>query len=297
MSQISQLEHLYNTRVKVEASKQKRHQTLMKCLVDTIISKMKDKSRTFNALYRETYYGGSAFDGLKVNSTEQEFDLNILFKWKAKDLEVARLGDDSRKKNFCFMKVTKKDLSQSEEKILDTDHYSQEQGTKYLSPIKMFNLIKSSVDKVLTNESQTIKFEGKIYRVTRHEFAPVTLKVVSLDDWDPMSFEIDLVPSLKLELEALAGNVTLKSHVTRMCGEYGVSQDARNFMAISLHKADKQKFELDFHDVERKILYNRGCTKKVIKLIKYLRDSKGGPAEKLWSHLLKVMIHALAKHE
>ena len=103
MSQISQLEHLYNTRVKVEASKQKRHQTLMKCLVDTIISKMKDKSRTFNALYRETYYGGSAFDGLKVNSTEQEFDLNILFKWKAKDLEVERLGDNlTKNKPECF---------------------------------------------------------------------------------------------------------------------------------------------------------------------------------------------------
>ena len=61
-------------------------------------------------------------------------------------------------------------------------------------------------------------------------------------------------------------------------------------MAISLHRADKQKFEVDFHDIERKILFNRGCAKKVIKLIKFLRDSKGGPAEKLWSHLLKVKL-------
>ena len=59
-------------------------------------------------------------------------------------------------------------------------------------------------------------------------------------------------------------------------------------MAISLHRADQQKFELDFHDVEREILYNRGCVKKVIKLIKYLRDQKGGPMQKLWSHLIKV---------
>ena len=59
-------------------------------------------------------------------------------------------------------------------------------------------------------------------------------------------------------------------------------------MAISLHRADKEKFELDFHDLERKILYNRGCVKKVIKLLKYMRDEKGGPMAKLWSHLLKV---------
>ena len=103
MSQISQLENLYNTRVKVEDFEQKRYQALMKFLMQEIISKMKDKSKTFNALYRETYYGGSVFDGLKVNSTEQEFDLNILFKWKAKDLEVERLGDNlTKNKPECF---------------------------------------------------------------------------------------------------------------------------------------------------------------------------------------------------
>ena len=59
-------------------------------------------------------------------------------------------------------------------------------------------------------------------------------------------------------------------------------------MAISLHRADKEKFELDFHDLEREILYHRGCVKKVIKLLKYLRDHKGGQLLKLWSHLLKV---------
>ena len=59
-------------------------------------------------------------------------------------------------------------------------------------------------------------------------------------------------------------------------------------MAISLHKADHDKFELDFHDLERRILFNRGCIKMVIMLIKYLRDIKGGPMHKLWSHLIKV---------
>ena len=288
MSQISQLENLYNRRVKVDDSEQKRYLSLMKTLVGAIIAKMKEKSKTFNALYREPYYGGSVFDGLKVNSTGQEFDLNILFKWKAKDLEVVRLGQDSKKKNFGFLKATKKDLTLCEDKILDTDDYGLEPRSKYLSPIKMFNLLKSSVDKVLTYQAQTISHKGHMYRVTRHEFAPVTLKVVSLDNFQPMSFEIDLVPSLKLDLEALKENHSLKSHITNLCYEYGVTLETRSFMAISLHRADKHKFELDFHDIERKILFNRGCTKKVIKLMKFLRDSKGGPADKLWSHLLKV---------
>ena len=59
-------------------------------------------------------------------------------------------------------------------------------------------------------------------------------------------------------------------------------------MAIALHKADQEMFEIDFHDLERRILYKKGCAKKVVKLLKYMRDAKGGSFFKLWSHLLKV---------
>ena len=76
--------------------------------------------------------------------------------------------------------------------------------------------------------------------------------------------------------------------VSRMSDRYNVTQETRSFMAISLHRADQRQFELDFHDLERRILYDRGCVKKVIKLLKYMRDEKGGPMAKLWSHLLKV---------
>ena len=68
-------------------------------------------------------------------------------------------------------------------------------------------------------------------------------------------------------------------------------------MAIGLHKADKEKFELDFHDLERKILKNRGCVKKVIMLIKYLRDIQMGAMKKIWSHLIKVVPFELLKHK
>lgn len=67
-----------------------------------------------------------------------------------------------------------------------------------------------------------------------------------------------------------------------------VFRQSRSWMAISLHRADRRRFEVDFHEVERRLLYDRGCVKKVIQLVKYLRDIKGGSLAKLWSHLLKV---------
>ena len=83
-------------------------------------------------------------------------------------------------------------------------------------------------------------------------------------------------------------NSELYQQVAQLSNRFGVNYYPRNFMAIALHRADTEMFELDFHDVERQILYNRGCVKKVIKLMKYLRDIKGGSMAKLWSHLLKV---------
>ena len=225
-------------------------------------------------LYRDTYYGGSFFDGLKIGSSSQEFDLNIFFKWKMKHCQIVNLGQDHQKKNFCYLRVTKSILSESERKIVFS-----EGGINYISPKKMYDLLLSTVDRAITYIHH-FTYKRQEFRITRHEFAPVTLKVTSVSDPE-IFFEVDFVPSFQFDFKNLPEEV-----------RYRVNKIARtrNFMAISLHRADKEKFQLDFHDIERKILYNRGCVKKVIKLLKYMRDEKGGPMAKLWSHLLKTSV-------
>ena len=56
----------------------------------------------------------------------------------------------------------------------------------------MFDLLKSSVDRVLTNLGG-FEYRGEEFTIRRHEFAPVTLRVRG----DVRSFEVDLVPSLQ----------------------------------------------------------------------------------------------------
>ena len=100
--------------------------------------------------------------------------------------------------------------------------------------------------------------------------------IMALDD--SKTCEIDFVPSFKMELESLLNgtradfkNSKLHQQVSQFSERFGGNYySPRNFMAIALPRADEEKFELDFHDVERQILFNRGCVKKVIKLMKYL---------------------------
>ena len=84
MSQASQLEALYNRKVKIDDRENQQYQRILNFLVEDVVSKMRETSKTFNALYSKIYYGGSFFDGLKVGSTDQEFDLNIIFEKEEK---------------------------------------------------------------------------------------------------------------------------------------------------------------------------------------------------------------------
>ena len=59
----------------------------------------------------------------------------------------------------------------------------------------------------------------------------------------------------------------------------------------ALKNSDKDNFEVAFHEVERKLLASAGgCVLKVVKLMKYLRDSTGGTLHKLKSHFIKVKL-------
>ena len=55
------------------------------------------------------------------------------------------------------------------------------------------------MDKALTEMEHVFRYKRQVFRVTRHEFAPVTLKAVSVNGQD--SFEVDLVPAMQLDFQ------------------------------------------------------------------------------------------------
>ena len=63
-------------------------------------------------------------------------------------------------------------------------------------------------------------------------------------------------------------------------------------MAIALRNVEniQGRFEIDFHDLERDILYKKECAKKVIRLMKHLRNITGGQAKEVKSFLIKVVV-------
>ena len=113
------------------------------------------------------------------------------------------MGQDRTRRNFAWIKVTKPSLTQSESRIVFED-----QGEAFISPLKMFNLLKSSIDRVLTGLDLTLHYQGDTFRVTRHEYAPVTLVCSGTG----IFFEVDFVPSLKFDFRYRLASEILSQH-------------------------------------------------------------------------------------
>ena len=60
----------------------------------------------------------------------------------------------------------------------------------------MFQFLKSCVDRVLS-KGNVFYYEGEMFTVTSHEFAPVTLKVRGENHF----FEVDLVPAFEFNFK------------------------------------------------------------------------------------------------
>ena len=89
----TKLESLYQNHVLVNREKGLKYLDLLRHIVNPIIEKMKESSPEFRKVYSgECYLGGSFFDGLKSDSTPPEFDLNLLFDYKALALEIYGLN-------------------------------------------------------------------------------------------------------------------------------------------------------------------------------------------------------------
>ena len=67
MSDLRKLENLYNEKIKIDEGEASYYRGLLRHLLEReLIPEMRRVNPDFTALYSHTYFGGSVFDGLKV---------------------------------------------------------------------------------------------------------------------------------------------------------------------------------------------------------------------------------------
>ena len=227
----------------------------------------------------EISYCRSYFDGLALGSSD--FDLNIIFKSKNLDIKIINLGRNDPLTNFGHLHVItpEENLSKAEKNIL-----KYFDGRLCVSPDKIFQVLLAAVDKSLSDK---IQYKGKTYELSRSVFNPV---VLSVKEGGNLVFEIDLVPAFRMDIDNFPVRSATKENLLSFCKNFDI--ELRTFLAIALRNVDniEGRFEIDFHDLERDIMHKKECAKKVIRLLKHLRNETGGQAKKIKSFIIKVVV-------
>ena len=271
MSLTNGLEKLYNERMQKDEALKMEYEDLLKHVVDKVITKMKDQSPEFQAIYSETHYRKALFDELKENSSQQELDLNIVLFHG--DLEL--LGDPA--KNLCMLRYRFQGYLMG---LFDFVKGKDGKGETFICPNKIFELLQKSVGQALSNQGLELMYKGRTYRVT-HE-VPATLVIAASNG--SKSCKVNLVPTFRVHWNKIS---TIHQKIT---GGHG-RVERNTIMAKALPGAGK--LMIDLSEVElctaQSALWSEvKMLKWVIKLMEHLRNVKGGSWLKLSTQLLKV---------
>ena len=155
------LKRIVDENVKLDQKEANKYETVLRLVLAELILVMKETSTVFSDLFDEVYFGGSFFDGLKVASTMQEFDINIIFKL-ASSVALVDLGKDERKPNFANLRMSSWFGFSRSEQAVSVQRPSD--GYYYLSPTNLFSLLHDAAEAALARLEGTVHIDGKIYR-------------------------------------------------------------------------------------------------------------------------------------
>jgi len=311
-STIAILKEIYSNSISISESEKKMKVMLVQQFIkNDMIPIMKRTDILFNILYQEIFHTGSYFDGLRVNNAN-EFDLNVLLKIPGLKESAMHFEDKQCDPGFATLKILgnvqehfeaqQKMYSQVE--LLKRKLLQQENNGWVLRPEKTRRWLQSILCKVL-NGSELKHYYDKIgiESISLKESGPaMTLQILLNSN---CQVDVDIVPAFVfkcrqiLELDYVGDELQRfwESHMEAEFEEYGTLAIDENFFLIPKSKhQDSPQWRLSFTDLEKKILYQHGCAKMVIKLLKYFRDCNP-ELQGLSSYSLKTLVMLMIRKD
>ena len=307
---IAFLKEIYSNSISISESEKKMKVMLVQQFIkNDMIPIMKRTDVLFNLLYQEIFHTGSYFDGLRVNNAN-EFDLNVLLKIPGLKESAMLFEDTECDPGFATMKIlgNVQDHFDTQEKMyskveLLKQKLLQQEMVGYgwngwvLRPEKTRRWLQSILCKVL-NGSELKHYYDKtgIESISLKESGPaMTLQILLNNN---CQVDVDIVPAFVfkctqiLNLDNVEDELQLfwESYSEAEFEEFGpIAIDEKFFLIPKSKHHNSPQWRLSFPDMEKKILYQHGCAKMVIKLLKYFRDCNH-ELQGLSSYSLKTLV-------
>ncbi|XP_043503422.1 uncharacterized protein LOC122524966 [Polistes fuscatus] len=251
-------------------------------IIDAILEKMKQDD-FFNDVFQRKLFGGSYYKGTKIGAAT-EFDIDIIIKLPIdKFLRVEPSNHPgfvniySALDNFS----NNAQINRSLRKLLDENGYLHQGKFRNWIESILFTAVKTLP---LRGNKHILKIKDNEYIISIKKSGPAFTFKIHISDNEMI--DIDLVPVLEF-CKSLPNIDHLNSYQKQHW--FAVPKPLYNYKQIS--GETQISWRTCFYEQEKEILSKNGYIKRVIKLMKKLRDTQN------WVNLASYYIETLALHE
>nr|XP_022908812.1 cyclic GMP-AMP synthase-like isoform X1 [Onthophagus taurus] len=251
----------------------KKQYNIYQVVIGSIIDKMKETNPLFSNLYRELFYGGSYYDGLKISKPE-EYDLDLLMsipKYTKPELSPSDLH------GFVKLKLTEleKFKQQPEYKSYYTDLPKLLDDENYLDTDRVKKWMHSVITKTMNKYEkrgdqykficETSQFENTTFYIKVVTGGPAFTLQINNED---MKMDVDLVPCFVFD-NNWPIHCNIKPNSTSSPTYFIVPKKPYNNPNDGLIG---RCWRMSFQIQERELIRNKQSLKPALKLLKKLRD-------------------------
>jgi len=251
-----------------------------------LMNTMKEVDQLFKIMYRDIYYTGSYYDGLRIENPD-EYDLNIVLNLKLPRHTFRLVRNQSCSAGFVQLQVDNPERTVSMnmpmyglvQKFIKMLKSSGEDDKYFVMPDAIRKWMNSVVDKALVElKKNKMNLNGiGILDVRRKTSGPATTLVIERE-CGSNNIDIDLVPVFPFFPQNLQFYGKIWNNIHNPQWLDGRPRTYKNTVETALGNEFfivpkpssklESEWRLDFHDAEIKIIDNVGCAKPVIKFLK-----------------------------
>lgn len=278
---LANLKEILRTKVKLED--QSENIKLLNIVLNKLIKQMKT-DKLFLALYKDIYYTGSYYEGLRVKNAT-EFDLNFVLDF-CKNMNF-QITTKNSPPSFVTCQLTSelKDLMLKTNWNVIRDIIRTFFNSKnFLKAEKVKNWLQGIIDSSL---SKLERITG-VSKVKRLLSGPaITIYIITESG---VQIDVDLVPVLEFKWPSWpegAAQYFLKN-ISYEERYWFIVPKLPPFEICDQNYKLSHQWRLHFPGIEKKLIHNKQCLKPIIKLLKLLRDKENWRS--LASYYLKTVV-------
>ena len=265
-------------------------------LTNDVVDAMKKNDKLFNSLFRDIYYSGSYYDGLKIREPD-EFDLNIV-------LDTRKIEDKltlvDALPGYCKMKISEPFYNVNgarpgviiDEFLENTWTAWWTSTTHYILPSNVKKWFAGVYKRSMHDFPMRIADGSLITNLETEQNGPAfTLKLEV--DYE-FNVDIDLAVVFSFDPINLERNSEIRKNIMGLCN-YPKQYPPQNGFLVPI-SAEKfgTEWSKHFPMAEKNLIWNKGCAKPVIRFLKQFRDVNK-PMANLKSYALKNVVMTMIR--